>query len=90
MAKIGEGHAEAMARLGLAELRNAFNPSKEAVSDKDMGLYGVATQGEIADAREATEKPLTMDGLRDDARQKEQERDRGDRGRDEPERGRGR
>ena len=39
MAKIGEGHAAAMGRLGLAELRNAFNPSKESVADRDMGLY---------------------------------------------------
>ncbi|MGL4550589.1 MAG: hypothetical protein ACRC33_05335, partial [Gemmataceae bacterium] len=51
MAKFGEGHAAAMARLGLAELRNAANPSKESVADKDMGLYGSATQGEIAQAR---------------------------------------
>ena len=28
MSKIGEGHAAAMGRLGLAELRNAMNPSR--------------------------------------------------------------
>ena len=52
-AKIGEGHAAAMARLGLAELRNAFTPSKESVADRDGGLYGMATQQEITDTRSA-------------------------------------
>ncbi len=56
MAKFGEGHVDAMARLGLAELRNAFNPSRESVADKDMGLYGSATQGEIADSRKDPRK----------------------------------
>ena len=51
MSKIGEGHAAAMGRLGLAELRNAMNPSRESVADKEVGLYGTATQGEIAEAR---------------------------------------
>ena len=46
--KIGEGHLSAMGRLGLKELRNAMNPSRESVADNEMGLYGTATQGEIA------------------------------------------
>ena len=79
---IGEGHAAAMGRLGLAELRNAFDPTKETVSDRDFGLYGSATQGEIADAREA--KPLTLDGMRAAA---EKAREDG-KGLDGPERGR--
>jgi hypothetical protein len=85
MAKIGEGHAAAMGRLGLAELRNAFNPSKESVADRDMGLYGQATQGEIADARsnEGPEKQtMTMSDLRAAAQEKSQEMERG---RDGPE-----
>jgi hypothetical protein len=49
--KIGEGHLSAMARLGLKELRNALNPSRESVADQEIGLYGTATQGEIAEAR---------------------------------------
>ena len=48
--KIGEGHAGAMFRLGLKELRNALNPSRESVADHEIGLYGSLTQGEIADA----------------------------------------
>lgn len=49
--KIGEGHAGAMFRLGLKELRNALNPSRESVADQEIGVYGTLTQGEIADAR---------------------------------------
>ena len=49
--KIGEGHAGAMFRLGLKELRNALNPSRESVADHEIGLYGTETQGEIAKAR---------------------------------------
>ena len=87
MAKIGEGHAAAMGRLGLAELRNAFNPSKESVADRDMGLYGQATQGEIANARSGPgdgpeQESLTMDDLRAAAQEKVQENERG---RDGPE-----
>jgi len=37
--------------LGLRELRNAANPSRESVADAEFGLYGTATQGEIAQAR---------------------------------------
>jgi hypothetical protein len=87
MAKIGEGHAAAMGRLGLAELRNAFNPSKESVADRDMGLYGQATQGEIANARNGAgdgpeQESLTMNDLRAAAQEKAQENERG---RDGPE-----
>ena len=49
--KIGAGHFAAMMRLGLKELRNAFNPSRESVADNEVGLYGTQTQGEIAAAR---------------------------------------
>jgi hypothetical protein len=49
--KIGEGHAAAMFRLGLKELRNALNPSRESVADQEIGLFGTQTQGEIAQAR---------------------------------------
>src|SRR5207244_10921269 len=49
--KIGEGHAGAWFRLGLKELRNALNPSRESVADQEIGLYGTQTQGEIAQAR---------------------------------------
>ncbi|MCI0719446.1 MAG: hypothetical protein L0338_10840 [Acidobacteria bacterium] len=54
--KIGEGHAAAMFRLGLKELRNAINPSRESVADQEIGIYGSLTQGEIADARDGPGK----------------------------------
>lgn len=82
--KIGEGHASAMARLGLKELRNAFNPSRESASDQEIGLYGTLTQGEIADARggpghgpEQEGSPLSLDDLRAYAKQLSQAEERG-------------
>jgi hypothetical protein len=79
--KIGEGHLEAMARLGLKELRNALNPSRESVADSEIGLYGTATQGEIADARggpgqgpeqESASEKLSLDDLRTAAKEQSQ------------------
>jgi hypothetical protein len=85
--KIGDGHVAAMARLGLKELRNAVNPSKESAADNEIGLYGTQTQGEIAAARggpgqgpeqESPDKPLSLKGLREEAekRGREEERDK--------------
>jgi hypothetical protein len=78
--KIGQGHAAAMFRLGLKELRNAANPSKESVADTEIGLYGSYTQGEIAQARagpgsgpEQESKKMSLDDLREFAKQKTQE-----------------
>lgn len=76
--KIGEGHAGAMFRLGLKELRNALNPSRESVADSEIGLYGTLTQGEIAEARggngsgpeqESPDNKLSLDDLREHAKQ---------------------
>src|SRR5271170_3289218 len=81
--KIGAGHLAAMARLGLKELRNLANPSRESVADSEMGLYGTQTQGEIAQARggpgsgpeqETPEKTLSLDDLRKDAEKRGNER----------------
>lgn len=70
MAKIGEGTVEAMGRLGLKELRNAFNPSKESVADSELGMYGTATQAEINQDRgnDKGKETLNMDDLRADSR----------------------
>ena len=54
--KIGEGHAAAMFRLGLKELRNAINPSRESVADQEIGVYGTPTQSEIATERGSSGK----------------------------------
>jgi hypothetical protein len=60
-----------MWRLGLKELRNAANPSRESVADTEIGLYGTLTQGEIAQSRgspgdgpEQESPRLTLDDLR--------------------------
>jgi hypothetical protein len=79
--KIGDGHGWAMARLGLKELRNAANPSRESVADNEIGVYGTLTQGEIAAARGGPgqgleQESLSLDSLRDQAAQKEKEADR--------------
>ena len=83
--KIGEGHAAAMFRLGLKELRNIFNPSRESVADQEIGLAGTATQGEIADARggpgkgseqESRGGTMSLDDLRAFAKELSQEEDR--------------
>jgi hypothetical protein len=82
--KIGEGHMSAMGRLGLKELRNALNPSRESVADNEIGLYGTLTQGEIADARggpgqgpeqESPRATLSLDDLRAYAKELSQAED---------------
>src|SRR5580704_17973274 len=89
--KIGEGHASAMFRLGLRELRNAAYPSRESVADTEVGLYGSLTQGEIAQARggagqgtdqETSHLKMTLEELRGYAKEiaekAEKKMDRGD------------
>ena len=63
--KIGAGHTAAMARLGLKELRNAANPSRESVAADEIGLYGTLTQGEIAEAREGPGAGREQESRRD-------------------------
>jgi hypothetical protein len=83
--KIGEGHVAAMARLGLKELRNALNPSRESVADQEIGLYGTLTQGEIAKARggpgqgpeQESTATLSLDDLRAYAKELSQAEERG-------------
>jgi hypothetical protein len=90
--KIGEGHLAAMGRLGLKELKNAFNPSRESVADNEIGLYGTQTQGEIAQARrgpgqgpeqespgakqELTSATLSLDDIRAYAKELSEAQDR--------------
>jgi hypothetical protein len=83
--KIGAGHAAAMARLGLKELRNMANPSRESIADYEIGLYGTQTQGEIAEARggpgtgpdqEGSNKK-SMEDLRKDAQARGRDEDQG-------------
>lgn len=73
--KLGAGHAAAMGRLGLKELRNAFNPSKESVADAELGLYGTPTPGQIDSALkgDGQDQTLSMDDLRIQAQEKSNE-----------------
>jgi hypothetical protein len=93
MAKIGEGHLAAMGRLGLKELRNALNPSKESVADTEIGLAGTATQGEIANARSGPgdgpeQESMTLNDLRS-AAQQDQAKEQNNPGKDGPDQARG-
>lgn len=81
MAKIGGGHVAAMGRLGLKELRNAVTPSRESVADNEIGVYGTQTQGEIAQARGGPgagpeQESMTLDELREFAKDRAQEAER--------------
>ena len=81
-----------MGRLGLKELRNALNPSKESVADSEIGMYGTATQGEIANARSGAgdgpeQESMTMNELRSAAQDKAKENEN-DRGKDGPDQSR--
>ena len=67
--KIGEGHVASMDRLGLKEVRNAANPSRESVADTDIGLYGTATQLEVNQdrgnmGRDGEQEAVSLDDLR--------------------------
>ncbi len=75
--KIGEGHADAMLRLGLKELRNALNPSRESVADTEIGLYGTKTQGEIAESRDYREEGVRLEPPGRDEQEREQRRSQG-------------
>jgi hypothetical protein len=56
--KIGEGHASAMGRQGIRELRGAMYTESNVAQQPEYGLYGTRTQGEIADARSGTERSM--------------------------------
>ena len=54
--KIGAGHAAAMFRQGLSELRAAIYPDSNVAQPAQYGLYGTRTPGEVAEARRAEER----------------------------------
>jgi hypothetical protein len=63
--KIGAGHASAMFRQGLAELRAAMYPESNVAQPAQYGLYGTKTPGEVmqdkqADARDPDEQPSIL------------------------------
>lgn len=85
--KIGAGHASAMFRQGLAELRAAaFHPESNVAQPTVYGIYGTKTPGEVmqekqGESRDPDEQPSILE---ERLKQAEQQRD-ADRGR-EPER----
>ncbi len=50
--KFGAGHAAAMARQGLREIRGAMYTQSNVAQAPDYGIYGNKTPGEIADERD--------------------------------------
>lgn len=63
--KIGAGHASAMFRQGLAELRGALYPESNVAQPAQYGLYGTRTPGEVmqdkqADVRDPDEQPSIL------------------------------
>ena len=61
---------------GWRQLRNAANPSRESAADTEVGLYGSATQGEIAQDRGSLEGGHGLDAHQE----KPQSRERPDQG----------
>lgn len=63
--KIGAGHASAMFRQGLAELRGALYPESNVAQPPQYGLYGTRTPGEVMqerapDAHDPDEQPHSV------------------------------
>lgn len=56
--KIGTGHAGAMGRQGLAELRAAMYTESNVAQQPQYGLYGTRTPGEVAEARRPDERDM--------------------------------
>ena len=61
MAKWGEGALKAYGRQGLAELRAAASFHSPIEQHTDYGMWGVATPGEAAAARNADDKTVESD-----------------------------
>lgn len=64
--KIGAGHASAMFRQGLAELRASLYPESNVAQPPVYGLAGTKTPGEVmqdkqGDVRDPDERPSILD-----------------------------
>lgn len=55
-APIGAGHASAMFRQGLSELRGAMYQQSNVAQPAQYGLYGTRTPGEVAEERRSAER----------------------------------
>ena len=64
--KIGAGHASAMFRQGLSELRGALYPESNVAQPTVYGIYGTKTPGEVmqekqGEHRDPDESPSILD-----------------------------
>lgn len=64
--KIGAGHASAMFRQGLAELRGALYADSNVAQPAQYGIYGTKTPGEVmqdkqVEARDPDEQPSILE-----------------------------
>ena len=62
--KIGTGHASAMLRQGLRELRGALYNESNVAQQPEYGLYGTMTPGEIGESRRSYPAPELDDAQR--------------------------
>ncbi len=84
--KLGAGHASAMFRQGLAELRAAMYPESNVAQPTVYGMAGTKTPGEVmqdkqGDVRDPDERPSILDermkvAERDGREQESPERER--------------
>jgi hypothetical protein len=80
--KIGAGHAGAMVRKGLEELRASVYPGSNVAQPSNYGLYGTLTPGEVAEAKHSLElnrdeEPARDSVLADRLAHAERDQDRG-------------
>lgn len=80
--KIGDGHAGAMWRQGLAELRAAVYPDSNVAQPVEYGMYGKPTPGEVAKDRTADSHEPSVTG--DNRSVLAKQEDRATPARDEP------
>lgn len=78
---IGAGHASAMLRQGLAELRQAVYPDSNVAAQPQYGLYGTRTPGEVmqdrkAEGRDPDEEPSALNEPQKDGKHKSADKDR--------------
>lgn len=69
--KIGAGHASAMWRQGLAELRGALYNEGTVAQPTQYGIYGTKTPGEVAKDREGDGVAPTQDQTQGQSRDQE-------------------
>ncbi|MBC7817329.1 MAG: hypothetical protein IAG10_10610 [Planctomycetaceae bacterium] len=65
--KIGAGHASAMFRQGLRELRGALYPESNVAQPTEYGIAGTLTPGEVAEGRKNYDQNFEQEGPKSDS-----------------------